>query len=96
MQLDPICIAYAPLVSWVADWLKRFPFLKQYPKVAALVLAFIIPYLAGLVYPPGAVPVGQIIACALLTWGGAILTHEVITEPVGRWNARRNGTNTVS
>lgn len=92
MEIDPICLAYAPLVSWVADWLKRWPLLKQYPKLAALLLAFIIPWLQGIVYPAGAVPIAQIIACALLTLAGAIVTHEAITEPVQRWRkARANG-----
>jgi hypothetical protein len=81
MAVD-ICLVAGPVVSWVVEALKRIPWVKRYPKVAALFIAA----LAGVAeaaYGTGAT-VTQIVRCVLQTWGVAIATHEVITEPLQR------------
>lgn len=82
---DPAVFPYGFAVSWVVEFLKRFPILKRYPKVLAMLLAFVIPLLLGqLASPPHAFPLSHIVACALLIFGTSIVAHEVVTEPVQR------------
>jgi hypothetical protein len=81
MAVD-ICLVAGPVVSWVVEALKRIPWVKRYPKIAALLIAA----LAGVAeaaYGTGAT-VTQIVRCVLQTWGLAVASHEVITEPLQR------------
>lgn len=87
-DVNVVCLAYAPVVSWVVEFLKRFPVFKRYPKLVVLLLGVAIPLLQQFTSPGHALPLSQILECALLTLGGAIFTHEVITEPLQRTVAK--------
>jgi hypothetical protein len=81
-QIDPICLLYAPVVSWVVDFLKRVPFLARYPKIIALFLTLALSYLQAHPSPGQAFPISQLVACVLTTLAGTVATHEIVSEPL--------------
>lgn len=81
MDIDPICAAYAPIVTFAVQFLKRVPLLQRYPKLAALFLAFALSYLHSSPSPPHAFPLSQIVACALVVLAGSIAAYEVFLKP---------------
>jgi hypothetical protein len=82
------CLVAAPVVSWLTDALKRIPWAKRYPKVIALILSAAA---GALQQALGAgAPLAELVRCVLLTWGGAVVVHEAVTDPVRRV-VRANG-----
>lgn len=81
---DPRVVPFGVAVSWLVEFLKRWPVLRRFPKVLALLLALVVATLEHYASPAHALPLSQIVSCALLIFGGAVLTHEVVTEPLQR------------
>jgi hypothetical protein len=80
--VDETCIVWAPLISWVVDFLKRVPFLAKSPKAVALVATLGVALLQVRPSPEHAFPLSQVLVCVLTTWAGTIATYELVTKPV--------------
>lgn len=79
------CLILGPIISFVTSGLKRIPYVKDHPKVIALVLSVL--YQSGqavysYVHPDApALDLGAFISCVLSSFGVAVGTHEVI-QPI--------------
>lgn len=81
--IDPVCIAWAPVISWVVDFIKRFPWIGKYPQFVAFFVTLAVAYLNAHPSPGGSIPLSQIVVCVLLMLTTAQVTHEMISEPTG-------------
>jgi hypothetical protein len=82
MTVDSVCLAAGPLISWVVELGKRIPWVAQYPRQAAFVLAFVVPVLRQLGIGGAAGTVRDVAVCVLVQLGLAVGTHEVLTDPI--------------
>ena len=81
--MDPVCIAWAPVISWVVDFVKRFPWIGKYPQLVTFFVTLAVAYLNTHPSPGGSIPVSQIVVCVLLMLAAAHATHELVSEPTG-------------
>lgn len=73
---------FAPLIAVVVSLLKRIGFVRNNPKIVALVLSMVAP--AWHIFHPGAGPidVAAVSQCILAQFAGAVATYEVAIQPV--------------
>jgi len=82
MSPDIICLAIAPLVSFVVSALKKIPFVKRFPKSAAFFISAIV---GGWTATHGSVQgidYSAIVTCVLTQFAGAVATHEAVVNQV--------------
>lgn len=82
MSPDIICLAIAPLISFVVSALKKIPFVKRFPKSAAFFISAIV---GGWTATHGSTPgidYASIVQCVLTQFAGAVATHEAVVNQV--------------
>lgn len=85
MPSHDFCLAYGWVVSFAVEFLKRIPWVKSNPQLAALIASVLVNGLTSLPSTPThAIPVRELVICVLATWASAIATHEVVTHSVQR------------
>jgi hypothetical protein len=82
-DVDALCLLYAPVISFVVEFLKRVPFLARFPSLVALFISLAVGWLNVHPSPGQALPISQLVVCVLTAYAGAIATHEVVSEGTG-------------
>ncbi len=84
MESNTLCVLAAPLVNWVTDWLKRFPFIKAHPKLVAFLISFILPGITGIGIIGPAITLKDFVQCVLIQLGGAVAFHEIVDKTANK------------
>lgn len=81
MNDHPECLAYGAIISLVISALKKIPFVKQYPKLAAMALSMIGAAIASRF---GTTPAEWLVIarCVVETFAVSVATHETVVQPV--------------
>lgn len=82
MSPEIICLAIAPLVSFVVSALKKISFVKRFPKSATFFISSIVGVWTATHGTPTGIDYGAIVQCILIQFSGAVATHEAVTNQV--------------
>lgn len=83
-----VCLAIAPVVSFVVSFLKRIPFVKSNPKMIALFFSIAVSALATLHGAAGGIDYTTLLRCVLVQFSGAVATHEIVGTVTGAHDSR--------
>lgn len=82
MDSNATCLLLGPLISFVVSALKKIPFVKRFPKSAALFISALVgTWTATHGSMPG-IDYTTIARCVLEQFAAAVATHESITDQV--------------
>jgi hypothetical protein len=82
MDSTTICLLVSPVVSFVVSGLKKIPWIKNYPKVTAMVISAILGSVVSVTGSYHGISYSDIFQCILIQFSGAVATHEAITNQV--------------
>lgn len=86
--MDPVCLAYGPLIAIVVGLLKRIPWLggmlARNAKVVAALAASVTALISAGAIPANAAQWAAFGSCVAIAFSGAVATHEAALDPMGR------------
>lgn len=82
MDSNATCLLLGPLISFVVSGLKKIPFVKRFPKSAALFISALVGTWTATHGSPAGIDYMTIVRCVLEQFAGAVATHETVTEPI--------------
>lgn len=82
MDTNATCLLLGPVISFVVSGLKKIPFVKRFPKSAALFIASLVGAYASTHGSPTGIDYAAIVQCVLAQWALAVATHESVTNQI--------------
>jgi len=82
MDSNATCLLLGPLISFVVSALKKIPFVKRFPKSAALFISALVGTWTATHGSPNGIDYATIAQCVLEQFAAAVATHESVTNQI--------------
>lgn len=87
MDSNAMCLLLGPLISFVVSALKKIPFVKRFPKSAALFVSALVGTWTATHGSPAGIDYATIVRCVLEQFAAAVATHESVVNPITKKTA---------
>lgn len=91
MDSNATCLLLGPLISFVVSALKKIPFVKRFPKSAALFISALVGTWTATHGSPSGIDYATIVQCVLEQFATAVATHESVTNQIQKVTSSPNG-----
>lgn len=79
---NPYCLMFGAIISFVVSVMKRWSFIRNNPKMVALVLNAAVGAYVATHGSAAGIDYAAIMQCILAQFAASVTTHEVITKPI--------------